>query len=200
MRRFNTAMKPIYPARLAIATQRIPQRRLRNLSGFFDQLDLGTFLDQGKAAFRNYLQNAANGDTNAHIAMQNRAAADMDVISQQYTQYKNAGTLNVDLITRAQSAVQGIIDNFYAIAQEIGSARALQGAADISFYGRALIADMERDKATITGNPYFPAPGGGSGFPYYPGTSTSNYTPLILGGIALLAIPMLFPRRNKTHG
>lgn len=198
MRRFNTAMRPIYPVRLALATQRVSPRRLRNLSGFFDQLDLGVFLDQGKAELRNYLTRAANGDTQAHISAQNRAARDMDTVTQQYTLYKNAGTLNVDLISRAQGALQGIIDNFTDIAREIGSTRAMQGAADISFYGRAAIADMERDKSTITGNPYFPPTGGGgSGFPNFPGGGTSNYTPLILGGIALLAIPLLFSRRNK---
>ena len=196
MRRFNTACKPIYPVRLALATQRIPPRRIRNLSGFFDALDLGALLDQGKSELRNYLQQAASGDSNAHIAMQNRAAAQMDTISHQYTLYKNAGTLNIELITRAQGAVQGIIDNFTEIAREIGSTRAMQGAADIAFYGRALIADMERDKAAIGGQPYFPGPGNSTFPPYYSGSSVSTYAPLILGGAALLILPMLLRRRR----
>lgn len=192
MRRFNTAMKPIYPARLALATQRIPPRRVGSLSGFFDNVDLGAFLDAGKAEFRTYLQRMANGDANAHIAAQNRAAAMMDTISQQYTQYKNAGTLNVDLITRAQGAVQNIIDDFTNIAREIGSSRAMQGASDISFYGKALQQDMERDKSAISGTPFFPT--GSGGFPqYFPTSGISDYAPWLIGGAAVLF--MLIRRR-----
>ena len=200
MQRFNTALKPIYPARLALATQRIPPRRARNLNGFFDVLDLGGWLDEGKNVLRGRLEDMRNGDGNAHIAAQNYAGDQLNTISRQYALYKNAGTLTVDLISRAQGAIQGVIDNFTAIAREVGSSRAMQGAADIAFYGRAAIQDMERDKSTISGNPYFPPSGGGSGFPDFPGPGTdySSYAPLLLGGAALLIIPALLRRRSKT--
>ena len=128
------------------------------MSWFSDLIDAGAAEVNRKAQ-----SDLKNSGTSAHIAAQNQVVADFQ--TQALTPLAN-GTITpqqaIDIIDRLDKA-------FSAYCQQLGYARALQGARDVHNLAVRLIADREATITASGGTYYTPGSGGSTSVP----TSTS---------------------------
>lgn len=152
---------------------------------------LSDIIDAGQSFFDSLVGKAKTGNVNAHIAAQNRAGADMNAVVNSYNTQKNNKTLTLGTIDASEAALRTIISNFHSFAIQVGTARALQGANDIAYYGGLAIADMEKDKTLFGVSPNPLNTGGGLINP--PGGSIlatmTPYLPFVLAGAFLFFMP-----------